>query len=245
MRNWTREEELILLNAICYHKPVGLEKQNDIPKLIEKVNFDFAKNKFGSITEKEIMDKLSIYYDLEGLNRLDFEDQEAENGEEQEDEDEDEEEEEEKVEIKYDESEVDETDEGEEKGKEEEEDKEGEESEDEKSKDNKTANKRGKHKIESDEETHQDEPVVKRGRGRRPKNKAVPPITTEDDENKGNEESQDEDQDQDNRRSETVQKRMLKKKKSKRRKEEGKVTMLIKTKTKWRKTRKMRARKKK
>ncbi|KAI0461195.1 hypothetical protein LJB42_001211 [Komagataella kurtzmanii] len=70
MKSWQFDEEIALLRAACYNRPVGKDKAKHLETLV-KVLSDAGY----AVTEKDAWDKLAEYYDFKQLENLDLSDQ--------------------------------------------------------------------------------------------------------------------------------------------------------------------------
>lgn len=70
MRSWKFDEEIALLRAACYNRPVGKDRAKHLEALVKVLSdAGFA------VTEKDASDKLAEYYDFKQLENLDLSDQ--------------------------------------------------------------------------------------------------------------------------------------------------------------------------
>lgn len=66
---WSTRDEIQLLRAVCYHRPIGESKDEGLNQISKSLN-EGRDNKFDV---KAIIDKLGEYYDIEGIENLDAE----------------------------------------------------------------------------------------------------------------------------------------------------------------------------
>ncbi|KAH3664236.1 hypothetical protein OGAPHI_004588 [Ogataea philodendri] len=73
LMEWTRAQQLYLLNLVCYHKPIGEDRAANYGKIIELLGEKFPQFK---VTRAEVTRQLNKWYNLKGLEKLDEESEE-------------------------------------------------------------------------------------------------------------------------------------------------------------------------
>lgn len=69
---WSKEQQLLLLKQTCYHKPIGKHRNKELDTIVGELKKSFPEL---DIKKQDLIDELSKYYDLSGLEALEKEDE--------------------------------------------------------------------------------------------------------------------------------------------------------------------------
>ncbi|KAF6010817.1 hypothetical protein HII13_002930 [Brettanomyces bruxellensis] len=69
---WSKEQQLLLLKRTCYHKPIGKHRNKELDTIVGELKKSFPEL---DVKKQDLIDELSKYYDLSGLEALEKEDE--------------------------------------------------------------------------------------------------------------------------------------------------------------------------